>query len=104
MLIPEQRERCELRDGRNGQPMLVEREVEDERFEQTVSPGTGEQREAVRAGRHLALQVFLNPGDVPVHAVAFGRSRSERPGPRGELLADERLIVVLTLGIRPEVQ
>ena len=85
--------------------MPLDRRAELYGFEQ-VRRRTREDRDAVRRRRELVLEKRGDTLEVALEAFAVRRIRRERLAPRLELLADERMEVILpaSVGLRVQVQ
>jgi hypothetical protein len=111
ILVDQSREQIQLRDLRNEQPVLFERALRLQGLEETLVgrrglARTGEDRDAVRRGIHLFLQIGLDLFHVLIEASPLCGPQRVRSLLRGELLSDERQIVIAParIGAGVEIQ
>lgn len=102
VLVIQPRERIEMRNGPDEEPVLIEGHIELDRLEKPVCGRTRKEREAVGGRRNFRTQVLAD--SVRIALEALSGVTLERPPAFEKCLAQERLVIVVAVLIGPQVE
>jgi hypothetical protein len=104
VLVREPHQRINVRHGTNEQPMLRQRRLELNGFEELTGAGRCEDRQTVRRAVQFAVEIGVDAFDVPLEAGAFGRIRGQAPQALGEHFLAERRVAIATVLVWRKIQ